>query len=94
MPKIWDSFDYKVAGSYVMALEYGADSCDDFTDKEVREFNDWVQDCRDNAASQGWTPAHWTYDSEYSENWGICAVTGLSAMRVCVKLMVYKDKEE
>lgn len=92
MPKIWDSFDYKVAGHYVMALEYGAESCDDMTDKEVKEFNDWVQDCRDNAASHGWTPSHWSYENEEADDWGICGVTGLRAMRQSVKLMVYKEE--
>lgn len=89
MPKIWDSFDYKVAGHFLSPLINGDYSGLDVQD--VLDFDAWEEQAQAHAKEQGFTVGHWSCENEESDDWGICDVTGLHAMRQCVKLMVYKD---
>ena len=85
----WDSYEFKVAGHFLSALINADES--GMSDEESAEFNAWEESARQNARNSGFTIGHWSCDSEESDEWGRCDVTGLFAMRQTVKLHVYKD---
>lgn len=84
----WDHYDYRIAEHYLSALINGDQS--GMTDTESVEFNAWESQARDNATSAGFTVGHWADVADSGEDWGICEVSGLFAMRRTVRLMVYR----
>ena len=84
----WDHYDYRIAEHYLSALINGDKS--GMTDTESVEFNAWESQARNTATAAGFTIGHWIDVADSGEDWGICAVSGLFAMRCTVRLMVYK----
>lgn len=87
--KTWDRYDAKIASHYPSALINGDYS--GLTTEEQAQFDAWQRRMEQTARDAGWTVGHWTSDHEDGDDWGICAVTGLLAMRAEVTLMVYKE---
>ena len=84
----WDHYDYRIAEHYLSALINGDQS--GMTDTESVEFDTWESQARDTAIAAGFTIGHWADVEDSGEDWGICKVSGLFAMRCTVRLMVYK----
>jgi glucuronate isomerase len=87
----WDHYEFKVAENpYLYALTYGIDDDEGMSDSEVSQFEAWRITAEKHAESAGWTIGHWTDVADSGEDWGICEVSGLFAMRCSVLLMIYK----
>ena len=86
----WDHFEFKVSEHYLYALTYGIDDDEGMSDAEVSQFEQWRIDAEDTATAAGFTVGHWTDVEDSGEDWGICEVSGLFAMRCTVRLMVHK----
>jgi hypothetical protein len=89
MARNWDYFEYRISGHYLPALINADES--GLEDSEQLEFHAWEREARQNATASGFMVGHWDCDSEESDDWGMCAVCGLHAMRQTVRLMVYKN---
>lgn len=87
----WDHYEYKLAGHYLSAMVNGDYS--GLTSEECAEYRAFERKAFDDARAAGWTPGHWAHVDDSGEDWGICAVSGLYAMRECVRLMVHKPTE-
>lgn len=84
----WDRFDYKVADHFLSAIINADDS--GLNDEEARQLQEFQANAYNAARADGFTVGHWDADTDQSEDWGRCAITGLHAMRSDIKLMVYK----
>lgn len=82
----WDSFDYKIAGHYLPALINGDES--GLSDEESEDLRHFEESAQSAARDAGFTVWHWSYEGDYSEDFGRCEVSGLFANRQAVKLMV------
>ena len=88
----WDHYEYKIAEHYLSALI----NCDysGMEDSEEFEFDAWRDTAAQNARDNGFTVGHWADVEDSGDDWGVCAVSGLFAMRCTVRLMVYKQGAE
>lgn len=88
--KHWDHYEYKIAGHYLSAMINNDFS--GMTDEETAEYKVFEREAFDNARADGFIIGHWADVVDSGENWGLCEVSGLHAMRCTVLLMVYKEK--
>lgn len=89
MPKIWDTYDYRIAEHYLPALINDDES--GMTVDESRDLAEWSAAAYSDARASGWNVGHWSTVDDSGENWGRCAVSGLYAMRCTVQLCVYRE---
>lgn len=89
MSRVWDHYEFKIAGDYLPALINGGHT--GLENGETRDLNQWERDAMQTARDSGFTVGHWAHDSEAGDDWGICAVSGLFAMRETVLLWVYRE---
>lgn len=83
----WDHYEYKIAGHFLAAMINGDYS--GMTSEECRDYRTFERQAFENARAAGFTVGHWATVDDDGEDWGECAITGLHAMRVTVRLMVY-----
>ena len=86
--KHWDYYEYRIAGQY-LSLMINDDMSGMETD-EIRLYGDFDQQARQGATEAGFTVGHWATVGADGDDWGVCDVSGLFAMRCTVRLMVYK----
>ncbi|MNK49861.1 hypothetical protein D3C87_687260 [compost metagenome] len=89
----WDHYEFKVAGFYLAAMingDYSGMSSDECMAYRTFERNAFAV-----AKESGLTVGHWSADSDECDNPGFttCAVSGLYADCVLVKLMCYRAVE-
>lgn len=87
--KNWDHFEYRIAEHYLSAMVNGDYS--GMTDDEISDYRKFEKEAFETAREGGFTVAHWAPVDDSGEDWGMCDVTGLLAMRCTVRLMVYKE---
>lgn len=91
MARIWDHYEFKIAGHYLPALINGDHT--GLENDETRDLSQWESDAMQSARDSGFTVGHWSHDDCGGDDWGRCAVSGLFAMRETVRLMVYREAE-
>lgn len=83
----WDKYEFRICGHFLSALINADES--GLEDGEARELSDWCDAIRADIPA-GFSPGHWSSDSEESDDWGRCAATGLFAMRAAVSFHFYR----
>jgi len=83
----WNHYEYRIAEHFLSALINGDETGLD--DDEQTQFEQWESQARADAIAAGYTVGHWTVAEDSGEDWGICEVSGLFAMRCTVRLMIY-----
>lgn len=87
--KHWDYYEYRITEHYMSAM-INADFSG-MEDAEISEYEAFKSQAREAAKAAGLTVGHWAPVDGSGEDWGVCAVTGLRAMRCTVRLMVYRE---
>jgi hypothetical protein len=87
--KISDSIEYLVCENYISAL-IGQDYSG-LTDEELGQIEDFEYQVECDTP-QGFEFGHFGYSSDYSEDYGLCEVSGLQS-RVVILTAVYWSKE-
>ena len=88
----WNSYEYRIATHYLPSLINADDSGMDEADTEA--LSAFCEKACADARAAGFTVGHWDCDSEESEDWGRCDVSGLFAMRQTVRLMIYRPDSQ
>ena len=85
----WDYYEYKISEHWLPAMVNGdfsgmsTDECADYRTFERQAF--------DTAHENGFTVGHWAPVDFSCDDWGLCDISGLYAMRCIVRLMVYRE---
>lgn len=88
----WDYYEYRIAEHYLPAMINGDSS--GLTDGEISDYREFEKEAFKNAREAGFTVGHWAPVDDSGEDWGMCDVTALFAMRCAVRLMVYKESAQ
>lgn len=86
--KNWDHFEYRVAEHFLPAMIN--DDFSGMTEYEISDYRKFEKQAFKTAREDGFTVGHWADVAGSGDDWGLCDVTGLFAMRCTVRLMVYR----
>ena len=90
MPHIWDHYEYRVDENFLSAMINGDFSS--MTCEECADYENFERVAYGVARVAGFTVGHWTDVEGTDEDWGRCDICNMQAMRITVRLMVYKNE--